>query len=89
MLKIQIASATSTQRSFATKNGQMTFSEQEAFIDLPNGERRKIRVPLRGGRPPYAVGAYTVGDVSYTVGQYGDLQISRDLELAPFPASVK
>lgn len=83
MLKIKIASAVAESRQINTRNGAMTLVSQPGSVALPNGEVRNIRVPLRNGRAPYAPGDYTIAPTSYGVSEYGDLIITRELELAP------
>ena len=83
VLKIRVSAAVAESRSINTRNGSMTLVSQPASVALPNGEVRNIRVPLRNGRAPYGPGEYSVADSSYGVSEYGDLIITRELELAP------
>ena len=57
---------------------------EDLWIEL-NDERRRVRITLSEGQPPYAVGEYTVGAGSFFVGDYNALQLGR-LELVPMRA---
>lgn len=64
------------------KNGSFESRQQEAWLDLPSGERRVVRVRLGRENGGYSPGEYTVGPGSFFVGQYGDLQLGT-LDLVP------
>jgi hypothetical protein len=86
MLLIKIEDATVESREIKGKNGTFSAKDQYGIADMPNGERRKvrIRVPREGGA--YRVGVYTISDESFGVGQYGDIQVA-NLVLVPAPAA--
>lgn len=68
------------------KSGVFESTSQTAWLDLPSGERRKIRVRLAKDAKPYAVGEYLVGDASFVVNEYGDLGLG-NLALVPVAAA--
>ncbi|MBD9368384.1 single-stranded DNA-binding protein [Xanthomonas sp. XNM01] len=53
-----------------------TISEQEAFVTLPNGERRRITLQHEDGDAALPVGDYVPKDSAYWVGDFGALSIS-------------
>ena len=68
MLKVQVKSiATQTKEGTSSRGRAYSIVEQEAWIDLPNGERRKIKVVVEAKKPPYAVGDYRIGGDSFVV----------------------
>ena len=79
---IRIIDATVERRDVKGRNGTFSAESQYGIADLPNGERRKVRVRVPRDVGPYKVGAYTVGDASFGVGQYGDIEIAQ-LHLVP------
>jgi hypothetical protein len=79
---IRIVDATVERQDVKGRNGTFVAERQYGIADLPNGERRKVRVRVPRDVGPYKVGAYTVGDSSFGVGQYGDLEITQ-LHLVP------
>lgn len=83
MLKIEIRDASVERASVNGRNGTFTSERQVGWVTLPSGETRKIRVRVRDGKA-YAVGEYVLGDDSFTVSQYGDLQVGA-LALLPAP----
>jgi len=74
MLRIEIRDASVERATVNGKNGSFTSERQTGWLTLPSGETRKVRVRCQGGKA-YAVGAYNLSDESFTVGQYGDLQV--------------
>ena len=87
MLKVEIKDASVTTATINGKSGSFQSSSQDAWLDLPSGERRKLRVRLEKEAKPYAAGVYTIGDESFGVSQYGDLEISR-IKLIAVPAQM-
>lgn len=85
-IKILIQDASVETAMVNGKNGQFQTQRQTGWLDLPSGERRKIRLRVPQGGKPWVVGAYVLGDNSFIVGQYGDLQIGA-LELLPVSAT--
>lgn len=86
MLRIVISDASVEEVNINGRNGSFKTRRQSGFMELPNGERRKIRIRLPEGRS-YAAGSYTLGDGSFTVGEYGDLKLGT-LELLAVPVAV-
>jgi helix-destabilizing protein len=81
-LLIRILDATVERQDVKGRNGTFVAERQYGIADLPNGERRKVRIRVPRDLGPYKVGSYTVGDASFGVGQYGDLEIA-NLQLVP------
>jgi len=50
--------------------------EQEVWAEF-NEERRRVKVPLQDGQPPYAPGVYALSDASFIVNQFGSFEIGR------------
>ena len=65
---------------------------QTVGLDLGNGFELPFRVGL-GKRPPYQPGEYDIDPKSFGLSQYGDLQLSRFVDLvaigAPKPVATK
>jgi hypothetical protein len=74
---IRIIDATVERRDVKGRNGMFSAESQYGIADLPNGERRKVRVRVPRDVGPYKVGTYTVSDQSFGVGQYGDIEIAQ------------
>jgi len=85
MLKVQIKDASVDTFMVNGKSGQFESKNQNAWVELPSGETRKVRVRVQKGAQPYAVGVYTISDESFGVGKYGDLQVD-SLKLVPIAA---
>jgi hypothetical protein len=79
---IRITDATVERREVRGRNGTFNAESQYGIADLPNGERRKVRVRVTRELGPYKPGSYTVADASFGVGQYGDIEITQ-LQLVP------
>lgn len=85
MLRVQIKDPELHIREVKRDNGDvLTFREQSGFVALPNGEFRQVRISLHRDAKPFPVGEYQIGDDSFRVGNFGDLQLSRQLVLLPF-----
>ncbi|MDY6948551.1 MAG: single-stranded DNA-binding protein [Pseudomonadota bacterium] len=88
MLKIQVKSvAVQLREGVSGKGKAYSINEQEAWLDLPNGERRKIKLSLEAKKPPYAVGDYALSPDSFMVDQYGQLSLGR-ITLQPIVAGA-
>jgi hypothetical protein len=76
MLKVTIAkTALQLREGTSTKTGKpYKLNEQEAFVNLPNGEYRQIKLIVT---VPYAVGSYELSDESLVVDGFGGLKIGR------------
>lgn len=81
---IKIMDATVERRDVKGRNGTFSAESQYGIADLPNGERRKVRIRVPRDVGPYKVGSYTVSDQSFGVGQYGDIEIAQ-LHLVSVP----
>lgn len=77
MPRIVVKSAQPDERP--GKDGKVIRS-QMAEIDLGNGYALPFRVGL-GNRPSYPVGVYDIDPKCFTLSQYGDLQLSRYVDL--------
>lgn len=90
MLKVEIRDASVERATVNGRNGSFTSERQSGWVTLPSGETRKVRVRVKDGKA-YPVGEYTMSDESFTVSQYGDLQVGAlilvPLKLVP-PARV-
>jgi hypothetical protein len=77
-VKIEVKSTAVTNKSGTSKaNKPYSINEQEAWIDMANGERRKVKVSLEDGAKPYTPGFYELDDESFFVNQFGGLEIGR------------
>jgi Helix-destabilising protein len=81
-LLIKIEDTTVEAREVRGKNGTFTAKSQTGIADMPNGERRRVRIRIAGNQPPYGVGLYTISDLSFGVTQWGDFEIAQ-LHLVP------
>lgn len=87
MLKVQIKDSSVERATVNGKNGSFTSERQVGWVELPSGETRRIRVRVQDGKS-YPVGEYTVGEGSFIVSQYGDLQLGA-LQLIPVIKSAQ
>lgn len=83
MLKISITDPTVETSTINGKNGSFQARRQRGMVKLPNGETRLVRIRLSEGKQ-YQPGDYIIGDGSFMVGLYGDLQLGT-LELIAAP----
>lgn len=60
---------------------------QTVGLDLGNGFELPFRVGL-GNRPAYPAGEYDIDPKSFALGQYGDLQLGRYVDLVPIGAKA-
>ena len=86
-LLIKIEDAVIERREVKGRNGTFTAETQYGIADMPNGERRKVRIRVDRQRGAYPPGLYTISDLSFGVGQYGDFEIA-SLQLVPVKAAV-
>lgn len=93
MIRIEIDSVDTFPRSGTSGKGKpYKIVEQAGYaVGLVNRDTGKagkypvaVRFALADDAKPYPVGTYTVDDKSFSVGQYGDLQVAR-LFLSPVP----
>jgi len=87
-LVIEVKDASVEESTVNGSNGSFQTRRQFGWVQMPNGETRKVRIRLDRQAKPHAVGRYTVGPASFVVGQYGDLQLGT-LELLPLVAGAR
>jgi hypothetical protein len=90
MPRIIVKNAQVEERSVNGKNGPSILRSQMACLDLGNGYEQAFRIGL-GKNPPYQPGEYDIDPKSFTLGRYGDLELSRYVDLLPLtvkPASA-
>jgi hypothetical protein len=83
MPRINVKDSNVHERSFNGKDGKpRIIREQRAALDLGDGYELPFRVGLGSG-PVYPVGAYDIAPESFSLGRFGDLELSRFLKLTP------
>lgn len=94
-IKIKIENGSVISENINGKNGSFVSKRQEGWVDLPGGERRRIRIRVPRDHAGFAPGEYMIGPGSFVVSQYGDLQLGtlelvavRPAQTAPSPASA-
>ena len=81
MPRINVKDTQVHERTFNGKDGKpQIIREQRAALDLGGGYELPFRVGLGSG-PVYPVGAYDIDAESFSLGRYGDLELSRYLKL--------
>jgi Helix-destabilising protein len=85
-LVIRIEDAVIERREVKGRNGTFTAETQYGIADMPNGERRRVRIRVQRERGAYPPGSYVISDLSFGVGQYGDFEIGQ-LTLVPSPVA--
>ncbi|ULU23795.1 G5P family DNA-binding protein [Dyella terrae] len=81
MPRINVKDTNVHERTFNGKDGKpQIIREQRAALDLGDGYELPFRVGLGSG-PVYSVGAYDVSPESFSLGRFGDLELSRYLKL--------
>lgn len=83
--RVTITSAVvTTKEGVSKKNGQgYSMREQQAYLHIPGLDfPQSFSLNLGRDQPPYQPGEYTV-DAPLRVGEYGRLDVARDLRLAP------
>jgi hypothetical protein len=81
MPRIHVKDTNVHERTFNGKDGKpQIIREQRAALDLGDGYELPFRVGLGTG-PVYPVGAYDISSECFTLGRYGDLELSRYLKL--------
>lgn len=84
-MKIEIVAGHHQPHSRQTKNGGMMYW-QDGYCHMGGAFPTQVRIPLRDQTKAYPPGQYDLSPESFTVGQYGDLQINR-FELFLIPAA--
>jgi len=81
-MKVEIKSTATTKKSGTSAKGRAyEIVEQEGWVTC-NGEYRRLRIGLADGAHPFAPGEYTLGEGSFLINQYGQLEVGR-IELVP------
>jgi len=88
MLKIVIKDPSIETRTLKGQRGEFDVREQTGWIDMPSGERRRLRISLERGVNGYAPGSYTLDEASFEVSEYGDLKLSRQMKLTAVAAAA-
>jgi hypothetical protein len=82
MPRINVKDSKVHERTFNGKDGRpQIIREQRASLELDDGYELPFRVGL-GNNAPYSVGAYDISPECFTLGRYGDLELSRFLKLS-------
>lgn len=55
---------------------EYSIPEQEAFVEMPNGERRRITIQHELGDQPLKAGQYEPKESAGYVGRFGSLEVS-------------
>lgn len=86
-MRISVKDTTVHEKQYKDKSGNpQIIREQRAALDLGDGYELPFRLGLGSG-PVYPVGDdYTLAGDSFNLGQYGDLQLSRNIKLVRVPA---
>ncbi|MDR3445145.1 single-stranded DNA-binding protein [Dyella sp.] len=83
MPRINVKDTNVHERTFNGKDGkQQIIREQRASLDLGDGYELPFRVGLGTGAV-HPVGAYDISPESFSLGRFGDLELSRYLKLVP------
>lgn len=82
MPAINVKNAQVEERSINGKNGKSIIRSQMAALDLGNGYELPFRIGL-GQNAPYQPGLYDIDPKSFGLSDYGDLTLSRYVDLVP------
>ncbi|MEQ1511615.1 MAG: single-stranded DNA-binding protein [Lysobacteraceae bacterium] len=82
MSNVIVKNANVTEKQINGKSGPAIIRRQMACIDQGDGYEMPFSVGL-GQRAPYPPGRYVIDPKSYSVNQYGDLQLNRYVDLLP------
>lgn len=92
MFKMTIEKETILTKSGISRRTGREYSipEQNAFVELPNGERRAVTIQHEVGDQPLKAGQYEPKDSAGYVGRFGTLEVStRARHWQPVSASAK
>lgn len=94
MFRINVTSTeVDTKSGIAKRTGNpYSIREQVAIVDLPNGERRRVRMGLENDEPPMAVGQYEPKPSAFYIGDFDSLAVStkaKHWQLASKPTAPK
>lgn len=70
------------ERNINGQNGPRIIREQRAALDQGDGYELPFRIGLGTG-PVYPVGSYDLDPECFSLGRYGDLELSRYIKLRP------
>lgn len=88
MSRVKILDTNVHERSYKDKSGsQQILREQRAVLDQGDGYGLPFRIGLGTG-PVYPVGNYEIDASCYSLGRFGDLELSRYLKLVPAKSAV-
>lgn len=88
MPRINVKDSLVHERTFNGKDGKpQIIREQRAALDLGGGYELPFRVGLGSG-PVHPVGAYDIDPDSFSLGKYGDLELSRFVRLKPLQVAA-
>lgn len=83
MPRINVKDSNVHERSFNGKDGKpQIIREQRAALDLGDGYELPFRIGLGNGGV-YPVGSYDLLPECFSLGRFGDLELSRFLKLMP------
>lgn len=82
MPRIIVKHAQVEERSISTKTGPQIIRSQTACLELGNDYSLPFRVGL-GKNPAYPPGEYDIDPRSFKLGTFGDLELSRNVDLVP------
>jgi hypothetical protein len=89
MPRINVKDQQIHERTFEYQGKSKIIREQRAALDLGSGYELPFRVGLGSG-PVHPVGAYDIDPECFTLGKFGDLELSRYVKLKavapPVPA---
>lgn len=85
-MKIEITNEPVNVREGVKDGKSWKRREQPAYAHTGHAYPARFLISLGDNGQPYPPGTYTIDAKSFTVGQYGDLQIGRVLHLAPLKA---
>lgn len=87
-MKIVVKEMAVFEQTIRGAKGEFVSRNQVGWVEFPSGELRKIRIGLQRSQEPYKPGVYVLGADSYVVNQYGDLNLSRQIQLVAVAGSV-
>ena len=77
-LRIEVKGLVVEQKKWQKGERSGVINEQtECWCELPNGERRRVRIPVENEKSPYPVGVYLIHDDSFYIDQFGALGLAR------------
>lgn len=89
MSRINVKDSNVHERSFNGKDGKpQIIREQRAALSLGDGYELPFRIGLGNGGV-YPVGTYDLHPECFSLGRFGDLELSRYLKLIPVQDAVR